>query len=61
MTDQRFALRATVSTERPEVVAPVLKRELPGASIRPTTDPKEFAIEVELYGPSAKELNRRLL
>ncbi|HUB06800.1 MAG TPA: hypothetical protein VMB50_07360 [Myxococcales bacterium] len=56
----RFKLSATVSSNSPKAVEPAL-REFVGneGTIEPTDD--GFEIVAELEGPSAKDLNRRLL
>ncbi len=69
MANRRFRLIATVSTENPAVVLPVLKDVL-GKDFRIeemlSKDIKygkkgEFRIEAELSGENAKDLNRSLL
>jgi hypothetical protein len=61
MGGQRFTLRASVSTDDPEAVRPVLEERLPLGSVTAGRDAKEFLLRSELVGPSAKELNRSLL
>jgi hypothetical protein len=58
---KRFLLRATVSTESPEVVRAILERELPRASISPSGRSTEYRVEGALDGESARDLNRALL
>ncbi len=69
MEDRLFHLTATVSTENPKAILPVLKVIL-GEHFRVeellTKDIKigekgEFAVDAELIGDSAKDLNRSLL
>jgi len=61
MTEKRFSLRAQVSTENPSAVRPILDRWIPGGSLTQAGDPKEFVIEGEMEGTSARDLNRTLL
>jgi hypothetical protein len=61
MAEKRFSLRAQVSTENPEAIRPILVHRIPGGSVTRTSDPKEFRVEGDLEGPSARELNRALL
>lgn len=61
MSPPEFALKARVSTESPDLVRPVLLRELPGGSIAPTGERGEFAVEARREGASARDLNRALL
>jgi hypothetical protein len=61
MPDKRFVLRARVSTESPSAVRPILDRWIPGGTVTPGGDPKEFVLEGEVEGPSARDLNRALL
>ncbi|MGA8276048.1 MAG: hypothetical protein WB789_01940 [Thermoplasmata archaeon] len=61
MTGKRFSLRARVSTETPDAVGPILGQLVPGGSVQRSQEPKEFLVEGELEGPSAKDLNRALL
>ncbi len=58
---RQFRLRATVSSERPELVRPVLESQIPGGNVSRTGDPKELRVEGMVDGPSARELNRTLL
>ncbi len=58
---RRFELRATVSTERPEAVRPILESLVPGGRVTPSEDPKEFRVEGTLTGVSARDLNRQFL
>jgi len=61
MTDRQYSLRARVSSEHLEAVRTVLLRELPGASVEATEDPKECRVAAEVRGGSARDLNRALL
>ena len=69
---KRFSLVATVSTDSPEVVRPVLKqliKRVPITEVGSRDDGQkarekgkgEFRIEAEMEGESAKDLNRSLL
>jgi len=60
MTKKRFLLVASVSTDNPQAVQPVLERLFTKASFTRAGD-NEFRIEAELEGENAKELNRSLL
>jgi len=61
MPEQRFTLRARVSTDRPAAVRPVLDRRFgPGWVVRGEAE-GEFRIEEAMEGTSARELNRSLL
>jgi hypothetical protein len=61
MSSKRYVLRASVSTDNPDAIRPVLERLLSTASV--TAGPKagEFHVQSELTGSSARELNRSLL
>ncbi|MGD0718858.1 MAG: hypothetical protein ABSA15_04700 [Thermoplasmata archaeon] len=61
MSEQRFSLRARISTNNPGAVRPVLDRIFPGGSVTPAEGGKEFWVECDMEGPSARELNRALL
>ena len=56
---KRLTLSARVSSDSPGAVRPVLKKLLPGASIR--TEGAEFVVNAEAEGGDAKESNRSLL
>ena len=60
MTKRRFLLVASVNTDGPEAVRPVLERLFGKAHVTRVSD-NEFLIEAELEGEDAKELNRSLL
>lgn len=60
MAKRRFVLVASVSTDSPEAVRPVLERFFGEASVT-RVDKNEFRIETETEGEDAKELNRSLL
>ncbi len=58
----RFHLTATVSTDDPAAVGPVLREHLSGrGSVEETGVTGEFRVQADLEGASAKELNRSLL
>jgi hypothetical protein len=61
MVEKRFFLQARVSTENPRAVKPVLERLVPGGSVLGGEDRKEFRVEGELSGASARDLNRAFL
>lgn len=61
MAARRFSLRARVSSDNPEAVRPVLERQIPGGSIERAPNAKEFTVEGELNGTTARDLNRVLL
>jgi len=61
MAQAKFALRATVSTESPELVEEVLVQQVPGGTVRRTEGRNEFLVDGVLAGPNARELNRTLL
>jgi hypothetical protein len=54
-----FSLRASVSSDSPSAILPVLREQLPGARLSPTSD--GCAVEAEVKGENARELNRALL
>ncbi|HYB04042.1 MAG TPA: hypothetical protein VED17_06250 [Nitrososphaerales archaeon] len=60
MPVKKFALSATVSSDNPKAIEPVLKKLL-GRNGRITTTAAGFQIDAELQGTSAKDLNRQLL
>ena len=59
MAGRRFKLVARVSSDQPDGVRPVLGRLVAKGSV--TEEDREFVVEAEMEGPSAKELNRELL
>ncbi len=60
MPDKKFTLSATVSSDNPRAIEPVLKKLL-GTNGRITPMGDGFQIDVELQGASAKDLNRQFL
>jgi hypothetical protein len=60
MTKRLFLLVASVNTDGPEAVRPVLERLFGKPRVTRVSD-NEFRIEAELEGEDAKELNRSLL
>jgi hypothetical protein len=57
---QKFRLSARVSSDNPSTIKPVLERILgKQGTIKPIED--GFEVNVELYGESARDLNRSLL
>lgn len=60
MAKMRFSVVASVNTESPEAVRPVLERFV-GKGCVTRTGEKEFRIEAEMEGENAKELNRSML
>ncbi|MGD0160755.1 MAG: hypothetical protein ABSB89_10735 [Candidatus Bathyarchaeia archaeon] len=60
MIKKRFVLVASVDTESPEAVQPVLERLFKKGCLTRVGDNK-FQIEAELEGENAKALNRSLL
>ncbi|MGP8072931.1 MAG: hypothetical protein ACLPZM_07370 [Thermoplasmata archaeon] len=61
MAALKFELRARVSTERSDLIRPVLARLFPDGLVREGGDPKEFLVEGRMEGASARDLNRALL
>jgi len=60
MAQSRFKLRASVSSDNPSAIRPTLERLIAGkGTIRPTE--QGFAVEAELEGESARDLNRMIL
>ncbi len=57
--NRRFRLKAQVRSANPRATQEALERFLPKGCAQKVGD--EFLIEVEIAGPSAKELNRMLL
>jgi len=57
--ERRFHLSARVSSDRPAAVRPVLDEWFPSGAVVARGD--EFFVEADLTGPTAKDLNRRLL
>jgi hypothetical protein len=60
MTKMRFSIVASINTENPEAVRPVLERLVRKGRVTQMGE-KEFRIEAEMEGEDAKELNRSLL
>ena len=60
MAKMRFSVVASVNTESPEAVRPVLERLVSKGCVTRMGE-KEFRIEAELEGEDSKELNRSLL
>jgi hypothetical protein len=60
MTEKRFSLLASVSTENPAAIQTELER-LVGKGSVVKVGKNEFRIEAEMKGEDAKELNRQLL
>jgi len=60
MAKKRFSLVASVSTDDPEAIRPVLERLVGKGSVTKVGE-SEFRIETELEGEDGKELNRSLL
>lgn len=61
MPGRKYGLSASVSTDNPEAVGPVLAKLFPGEATVTVERPGEFRIQAEVAGDSARELNRRLL
>jgi hypothetical protein len=60
LAQKKFRLYARVSSDNPSIVKPVFERILgKQASVKPIED--GFEVTVELYGESARDLNRTLL
>jgi predicted transcriptional regulator len=60
MAKMRFSVVASVNTESPEAIRPVLDRLVSKGCVTRMGE-KEFRIEAELEGEDSKELNRSLL
>ena len=69
MTNKRFVLVATVSTDNPKAIRPILEKRIGrhGSFKEVSTDDVdqsskgEFLVQAEIEGISAKDLNRSLL
>jgi hypothetical protein len=61
MPPTRFVVKARVSTENPAAIRSILTEVIPGGSVTPTSDPREFLVEGVMEGPSARDLNRAVL
>jgi hypothetical protein len=59
MATKHFKLIASVSSASPRAVMPVLEKAVTKGSVKEANG--EFAVEAEMEGKSAKELNRTLL
>ena len=60
MVDKRFKLSASISSDNPSAIKPVLERVIGGkGTVKPTSD--GFEVKAELSGESARDLNRMLL
>ena len=60
MTKKRFVLVASVNTDGPERVQPILEKLFGGGCVIQVDD-NEFRIKAEVEGEDVKELNRSLL
>lgn len=54
-----FQLRATISSDSPRAVRPVIIREIEGVRLSPLPD--GFSVEADVKGENARDLNRGLL
>lgn len=61
MAPKRYSLVARVSTDSPAAIAPVLRALIAAGSVTAGKEPKEFLVQAEMIGESAKDLNRALL
>ena len=61
MDRRRFLLTATVDTDSPELLLPVLKRLFSGGALGAGSKDGVFEIRASLQGADAKVLNRELL
>jgi hypothetical protein len=61
MAKKRFSLRASVSTDSPASIRPILMDQVTHRTVTKGSSDNEFVVEAEMYGGSAKELNRFLL
>jgi hypothetical protein len=60
MAQKKFRLSARVSSDNPSAVKPALERILgKQGTVKPTED--GFEVSAEVYGESARDLNRTLL
>jgi hypothetical protein len=57
----RYSLHAQVSTDNPVAIQPVLTRMVPGGTVTPSENGREFVVEGVFDGSSARDLNRSLL
>jgi hypothetical protein len=58
---KRFSLRASVSTDDPAAIRPVLLRLVTPGSVVSGTQKGELLVRAEMEGSSARALNRTLL
>lgn len=61
MVKHRFSLDATVDTDNPESLEPVLKELIGEGSLTRGNRSGEFHVRAHLQGESAKDLNRTFL
>lgn len=66
MTNKRFLLVATVSTDNPKAIRPTLEKLIGGSFKEVNTNigqgsKGEFLVQTEIEGINAKDLNRSLL
>jgi hypothetical protein len=61
MTAKRYSLSASISTDNPAAIRPVLERLATEGSVTAGADEHEFQVRAELEGSSARDLNRHLL
>jgi hypothetical protein len=61
MTDIRYTLHARVSTENPVAIKPVLEQMFTPGKVKAGETEKDFLVDAEMTGPSARDLNRALL
>jgi len=61
VSKKRYSLSAVISTDDPEAVRPVLERLIVRGSVTTGGSADKFRVRAEMYGVSARDLNRDLL
>jgi hypothetical protein len=61
MTPKRYSLNASIRTDNPAAVRPVLERLVPPGSVTTGAEAGELRVRAEMEGSSARDLNRALL
>jgi hypothetical protein len=61
MSKKRFSVNALVDTDNPTAIRPVLEMLAKNGSVAQGSKVGEFVVRAEVYGDSAKDLNRSWL
>jgi hypothetical protein len=61
MPERRFSIVARVNTNSPEAIWPALRKLVKKGTVKHGSDANEFLVTAEMFGESAKDLNRLFL